>query len=107
MTLEFNEFVRKPFVVEAVEVTTDNIAEIAQYVGQLRHKDDGTPFIAVNRNVVPNVYRVFPGYYMTKIGDNIRCYTRKIFHQQFIGIEPDIKQWVDYINGVNQEQVSA
>jgi hypothetical protein len=35
--MEFTQYVRKPFVVEAVEVTVENMAEVAKYVGEMRH----------------------------------------------------------------------
>lgn len=105
--MEFNTYVRKPFLVEAVEVTEGNIAEIAKYVGELKAKDDGTPFIFVDRRLVPNVYRVYPGFYMTRMGDHIRCYSRKVFHEQFTESSPEIQVWVDFLNagGVENSRV--
>lgn len=96
--MEFTDFVRKPFTVEAVEVTEENIAEIAELVGTLRHKDNGVPYIAVDRRLVPNIYRVFPGFWMTRMGDNIRCYSKKIFKEQFTPSTPDIDNWVRFMN---------
>lgn len=95
--MEYTKFVRKPFIVDVVEVTLENIEEIAKMVGELRYKDD-QPFIQVNRNVVPGVVRVFPGFYMTLMGDNIRCYSKKVFAQQFSPNTPEIENWVNYIN---------
>lgn len=97
MDLEFNDFVRKPFVVEAVEVTRDNIAEIAPHVGDLHEKADGTPFIQVDRKKIPNVYRVYPGFYMTRMDDNVRCYSRRVFTEQFARMTPDLQAAVDTI----------
>lgn len=102
--MEFNTFVRKPFVVEAVEITRENIAEVAKHVGDLREKEDGTPFILVDRRLVPNVFRVYPGFWMTKMGENVRCYSRKIFQEQFTAHTPEIQQWVDYLSGDQKEQ---
>lgn len=96
--MDFKTFVRKPFVVEAVEVTAENIEEIAKYVGDLREKEDGTPYILVDRRLVPNVFRVYPGFFMTRMGENVRCYSRKIFKEQFMEQDAQIKQWVDFIN---------
>jgi hypothetical protein len=95
--MQFTTFVRKPFVVNAIEVTTENIAEIAKYVGDLREKEDGSPYILVDRRLVPNVDRVFPGFFMTKMGENVRCYTRKIFREQFIIQTDEIKPWVEFM----------
>lgn len=97
--MQFTTFVRKPFVVDAVEVTTENIGEVAKYVGDLREKEDGTPYILVDRRLVPNVFRVYPGFFMTKMGENIRCYSRKIFKEQFTEQTDEIKNWVDFMGG--------
>ncbi len=42
-------YVRKPFLVDATEITDDNIAELASFVGTLQTKDDGTIYIQVDR----------------------------------------------------------
>lgn len=103
--MEFDTFVRKPFEVLAVEITKDNIAEVAKYVGDLKEKDDGTPFILVDKRLVPNVFRVFPGFWMTRMGENVRCYSKKIFNEQFVQSNPEIKVWVDWMNGVEDAEV--
>lgn len=95
--MDFTTFVRKPFTVEAVEITEDNIEEIAKHVGTLKHKPDGTPFIKVNKNKVPNVYQVFPGFWMTRMDDNIRCYSPRIFEQQFSQMDDDTRAWIAYM----------
>jgi hypothetical protein len=97
---EYTKFVRKPFIVEAIEITTENIAEIAVWVGELREKD-GKPYIFVNRNVVPGIDRVYPGYFMTRLGDNIRCYNKRVFAAQFTPATEDIETWVNYIREIN------
>lgn len=96
--MEFTEFVRKPFVVEAVEVTEENIADVAEFVGTLRTKDDGTPYIQVDRRLIPNIYRVYPGFWMTRMGDNIRCYSKRIFEEQFIENDAVTSDFVFAIN---------
>ena len=96
--MDFTTFVRKPFAVEAVEVTEENIAEIAKLVGTLREKDDGSSYIHVDRRLVPNVFRVFPGFWMTKMGDNVRCYSNLVFRNQFIESSLDIENLVTLLN---------
>jgi hypothetical protein len=95
--MEYTDFIRKPFVVEAVELTRDNIEEAAEHVGILRKKRNGDPYIQVNPLFVPNVERVFLGFFMTRMGENIRCYSKRVFHDQFTAITPDIKSWVDFM----------
>lgn len=96
--MEFTTFVRKPFVVEAVEVTEENIAEVAELIGTLRQKENGTPFIQVNRRLVPNLFRVYIGFWVTQMGDNVRCYSRRVFTQQFVETTPEVDEWVTYLN---------
>jgi hypothetical protein len=96
--MEFVTYVRKPFVVEAVEITTENIAEIAKYIGELREKANGTPYILVDERLVPNVERVYPGFFMTKMRANVRCYSRKIFTTQFMEETEEMKPLIDSIN---------
>jgi hypothetical protein len=103
--VEFTTFVRKPFVVDAVEITTQNIAEVANYIGDLREKEDGTPYILVDRRLVPNVLRVYPGFFMTKMGENVRCYSRRIFREQFTEQSEEIKPWIDFMTGGGLESV--
>jgi hypothetical protein len=96
-SMNFTNFVRKPFVVEAVEVTVENIGEVAKYVGDLREEEDGTKYILVDHRLVPNVMRVYPGFYMTKMGKKVRCYSRKIFREQFVEEDDNIRPWVEFM----------
>ncbi len=96
--MDFSQYVRKPFIVEAVEITLDNMAEVAEQIGEVRKKDDGTPFIHVNPRLVPNVFPVFAGFFMTRMGDHIRCYSPKVFHRQFVPSHPEILVWVEFMN---------
>lgn len=106
--MEFSKFVRKPFTVEAVEITTENIEKIAEHVGTLRKKQNGAPYIQVDRRLVPSLDRVYPGFWMTKIGENIRCYTKRAFMEQFVPSTPDIENWVNFMNkeSVSSEEVT-
>lgn len=96
--MEMTTFVRKPFAVQAIEVTEENIAEIAELVGELKETEAGVPFIKVHPRLVPNVFKVYPGFWMTKMGDNVRCYSAKIFRQQFIESTTEIDDWVTFLN---------
>lgn len=105
--MEYISFVRKPFVIEAVEITRDNIEELAPLIGELRRKDDGAPYIRVNPDLVPNVFDVYPGYWMTKLNNAIRCYSRRVFHEQFIQNTVEINDWVQFLNGEPEPAYSA
>lgn len=107
--MEMQPFVRKPFVVEAVEITDENIAEVATLVGTLKEKD-GKPVIQVNRKKVPNLFEVHPGFWMTKMNGKIRCYSERVFKEQFTEMTPEIDSWVEFLNNtteVEEEAVSS
>ena len=95
--MDFDEFIRKPFVVRAVLITEQNIDEVAEYIGTLRTTKEGDRYIQVNRRLIPYLLEVYPGYWMTRMGDKIRCYTDDVFEDQFTEITPDIRQWVDFL----------
>lgn len=82
--MEFTTFSRKPFVVEAVEITDENIEEVAKLIGTdgVRVKDE-VKYIALDKRIVPNIHRAYVGWWLTRMGDNLRCYSPKIFEEQF------------------------
>ena len=86
MTIEFDKYVRKPFIVEAVEITEANIEQLAPHIGKLVYKDPENksgPYIEVDRKKIPGVFVVKPGYYFAKIGKARRCYSGKVFNEWF------------------------
>lgn len=96
--MEFTTFVRKPFSVEAVEITEANIEEVAELIGVLSHKDNGVPYIEADRRSVQQE-KVYLGFWMTRKGSDIRCYSPRVFREQFTESTPDIQTWVDFMNG--------
>jgi len=85
MTLETLDYVRKPFAVKVVEVTVANMEElnIEYNLGTLEKKEDGTPFIAIQTRKKGSSFRVFAGYFVVEMGRNVRCFSRKLFFDQF------------------------
>lgn len=98
-SMEFTKFVRKPFVVEGLEITRENIAEVAKFIGELREVDGLSPYIIVDERYVPNVDRVYVGYFMTKMGSNVRCYSKNIFRKQFVEQNDQMRELMDIIDG--------
>lgn len=90
MGLQFDTFVRKPFTVEAVEVTADNFPEIAELTnGTIRQKEDGTPFIQVAKDNTkkedgtPKTFRIYVGFWITRMNNKIRAFSKKRFLEEF------------------------
>lgn len=109
MTIEYQDFVRKPFVVKAVEITEDNIQDIADELGKLKYDEDtGVPYIAVEKGRVPNVARAQLGWFVTKHGKRTHCYAPKIFDEQFVENDEQIQLWVDSLNeGYDEDDADA
>jgi|SRR5580765_2320764 hypothetical protein len=96
--MEFARFVRKPYVVRGIEITVDNIEEVAKYIGEFRMDEvDGTKYIVVDSNLVPNMDYVYPGYFMTKMGRNVRCYTKRVFNNQFVLETEELKPFLEFM----------
>lgn len=98
--MEFSSYIRKPFAVEAIEVTVENIHEISELIGELKYKDNDVPYIQVNRKRVPNVLTVEVGFWVTMMGGNIRCYSKNVFAKQFVENNEDVQRRVNFINKV-------
>jgi len=82
--MNFQTYDRIPFQVQAVEITEENLDEAAKFIGDVKEDDDGTRYILVDSRMVPSITRVYVGYFMTRIGKKVRCYSPRIFHEQFV-----------------------
>jgi hypothetical protein len=86
--VNFSKFSRKRFVVEALQITDENIAEVAELIGDLQHElESGTPFIVVDPTKIPHGHRVYVGHWLTRMGKNLRCYKPEIFASQFEAVK--------------------
>ena len=82
--MDFKDYIRKPFTIKAVEVTEENFEEIAALCGKsIQLTEKGDRFILVNRRVIPNGTKIFVGWWITVMDDNIRCYPPRSFNNQF------------------------
>lgn len=96
--VEFQTFVRKPFLIQAVEITPENIAELAPLIGVLKQNPRRGPFIVIDNNKVPNIPKAYPGYWITRMDDRIRCYSKKVFSQEFVECTDALVDQVEAIN---------
>ena len=102
--MDYTTYVRKPFTVEAVQITEDNIKDLARYIGDLEQDDDGTTYILVDKRKVPNLKHVYVGFFMTKMGKQVRCYSPKLFKEQFIVKNETIQPWLDFLAGEEKKE---
>jgi hypothetical protein len=102
--MEYAVFARKPFKVQALEITKENMGEIAEMIGELRENERGIPYISVNRRIIPNIFRAHIGFWVTVMGEDrrIRCMTRNTFLNQFVPCTSDVNDMLIEINGEEQ-----
>jgi hypothetical protein len=84
--MEFKNYNRKPFAIEAVLITEDNISECSELIGELVPAQVGVveeSYIRIDKRIVPNVRRAHIGWFITKMDDNIRCYSPTLFDKQY------------------------
>lgn len=76
--------VRKPFEVEAVEVTDDNLEQVAEWC-QGKLDSDSRPFIKVRvaRALNERQTKAYPGDWVLYAGTGFKVYTAKAFHKTF------------------------
>lgn len=92
--MQFNQFIRKPFKIEAIEITAENLSEIAPLIGEERTKGDDR-YIAVDKRIVPSIHRAYVGWFVTRLDDNLRCYSPKVFHAQFAELTGEWADWLE------------
>lgn len=84
--IEPRQFVRKPFYVTGVQVTEENIHEVAEWCGGLvRENGEGKPFIKVHttKAMYDRQTRAIPGDWVLKAGNSWKVYTNKAFKEVF------------------------
>jgi len=86
MDLEVQTFVRKPFSVEAVQVTDENMDAVAKWCqGDVRTADKGDPFIKVrvHNPLTDRQTKAFVGDWVLYAGKGYKVYTDKAFERSF------------------------
>ncbi len=96
--IETNTFVRKPFQVEGVQVTAENMANVAEWCeGRIRNLHNGdngeghTVYIKVrvHRPLTDRQTMAFVGDWVLSAGKGFKVYTTKAFENSFEPVEPE------------------
>jgi hypothetical protein len=84
--LETKKYVRKPFQIDAVQVTEDNMAEVAKWVqGDIRTDADNKKYIKVrvHRPMNNRQTQAYAGDHVLYAGTGFKVYTPKAFKDSF------------------------
>lgn len=92
--LNTKQFVRKPFNVEGIQVTLDNMAEVATWCGGtvVTPEAGAAPYIKVNvaRPLNERQTKGFAGDWILQAGGGFKVYTSKAFYASFDPADPTI-----------------
>lgn len=93
MTIPIVKFARTPFYVDAVQVTAENMAEVAAWCGgKILADKQAKSFIKVHvlKAITESQTTAYVGDWVLKsVGDNIlKVYTAKAFAKAFVPAEP-------------------
>lgn len=82
--MEYTDYVRVPFGVQACEVTEENFDDIFNLIGkEIKETPAGKKYILIDRRVIPNGHRAQVGGWVTIMDDKIRYYSKTAFADQF------------------------
>ena len=84
--LQTTKFTRKPFEVDAVQVTAENIEEVAKWCQGELTTDDGQPCIKVRvlRALNPRQTMAFVGDWVLYAGTGYKVYIDRAFKKAFV-----------------------
>ena len=109
MILDYQTFVRTPFKIEAVEVTDENLSHIAEMLGSKVFTDTrtGNNFIGVDNEQMPGTYRIYAGFWVTKMGHRFRAYSQQRFLKEFVRLTDGVAGWVKMAEGEVERSISS
>lgn len=82
--MEYTEFVRVPFLVQAVQITEENFDDIFELIGkEVKELPGGKRYILIDRRIIPNGHKAQIGGWVTSMNDKIRYYSKSAFEEQF------------------------
>lgn len=94
MSIVTEKYTRKPFSIDAIRVTEENLEEVAQWCGGEIHKYNGKRFIKVdvNRPLTEKQTKAFAGDWVLKAGTGFKVYQHKAFQHCFDKVAEESKQ---------------
>jgi hypothetical protein len=96
----FTTFIRKPYKVEVFRVTDDNLDEVCEAIEGVINEKDGVRFVKTNRRVVRNADRIWPGFYITRVGKKLLAYSPRLFHRNYVEPTEDVLGWVNFLDSL-------
>lgn len=102
--METEKYLRKPFEVEAVQVTAENIDEVAQWCKGEVKEQNGNKYIKVEvaRTLNEKQTMAFIGDWILFAGTGYKVYTAKAFGKHFTKVETENNNDLEELRTVTQ-----
>lgn len=105
--MDYHNYVRVPFEVQAVELTEETFDEIFALIGkEIKETPQGKRYILIDRRIIPNGHKAQIGGWVTVMDDKIRYYSKSAFQEQFVRA-PDFSGYLETMNIVNDPDTMA
>lgn len=95
MTIQTEKFERKPFFVDAIQVTEENIEDVARWCnGELQEDDNGKRFVhvRVHRPLTPRQTQAYVGDWVLYAGRGYKVYKKQAFEKSFQSVWKEPKR---------------
>lgn len=91
--LETNQYIRKPFNIDAVQVTNENMQEVAAWVNSEVRTDDVGQYVKVrvHRPANDGQTKAYVGNWVLYAGTGYKVYTEKAFTRDFDQVSGESK----------------
>lgn len=100
--LNIQKYIRRPFTVQAVQVTLENMHEVAEWCGGVVVKADRPENSYVKAKIAHPLNKrqtqAFAGDYVLKMGRGFKIYLEKAFGKTFIPADESARMFVDPVN---------
>jgi hypothetical protein len=89
--IETSKYVRKPFYVDAIQVTSENMNDVAAWCNGAIQPSDKTLYIQVDvaKPISPRQTMAFPGDWILSAGPGFKVYTNRAFQNSFEQVNTD------------------
>lgn len=108
MQLDVNQYARKPFTVQAVQVTQENIDDVALWSDGKVVNEADSQFVKIDvrRPLHERQTKAYPGDWVLRAGQGFRVYNDSAFRNQFDKVV-DVSDSVVAVNPTDINFVSA
>ena len=100
--MNIQKYTRRPFTVQAVQVTLENMREVAEWCGGVVVEADRPENSYIKAKIARPLNKrqtqAFAGDYVLKMGRGVKIYLEKAFDKAFVPADDNTRMFVDPVN---------